>query len=190
MKVLGICGSPRSGATEYVLKEALGVLEAKGVETVFFSVKGKQLGFCQHCDYCLEHKECVVKDDLVELYGLLSEVNGVILASPVHAGAVSGQVKTLMDRTRAWIIKDKNIFSGIPGLGIAVGGDRYGGQDLVLQQIITFFILNGIIPVSGGSFGSNVGVGFCSDDSVDGVKLDLDGFDSLNSCLDVFFKSL
>jgi len=43
-------------------------------------------------------------------------------------------------------------------MAIAVGGDRIGGQELAIQQIITFYILNGIIPVSGGSFGANLGL--------------------------------
>jgi Multimeric flavodoxin WrbA len=61
--ILGICGSPRKKATEYVLSKALEMLSEMGFETELFSVRGKNIGFCQHCDYCLKHKECKLKDE-------------------------------------------------------------------------------------------------------------------------------
>lgn len=60
MKIIGICGSPRKRATEYVLKKALETLKEAGFETEFFTVRGKNIGFCKHCDYCLKHKECTI----------------------------------------------------------------------------------------------------------------------------------
>ena len=39
--ILGICGSPRKQATEYVLTEALNTLEEKGYETELFTVREK-----------------------------------------------------------------------------------------------------------------------------------------------------
>jgi multimeric flavodoxin WrbA len=41
--ILGLCGSPRAGATEYVLREALKMIEAEGYSTKFFSVRGKTI---------------------------------------------------------------------------------------------------------------------------------------------------
>lgn len=64
-------------------------------------------------------------------------------------------------------------------MALAVGGDRIGGQELALQQIVTFYIINGILPVSGGSFGANLGASFWSKDTLDGVKTDDEGFRSL-----------
>ncbi|MCW4033900.1 MAG: NAD(P)H-dependent oxidoreductase, partial [Candidatus Bathyarchaeota archaeon] len=62
--IVGVCASPRNGATEHVLREALSMLQQMGFETKFFTVRNKQIGFCKHCDYCLVHKECIVKDDM------------------------------------------------------------------------------------------------------------------------------
>jgi multimeric flavodoxin WrbA len=64
-------------------------------------------------------------------------------------------------------------------MAIAVGGDRMGGQELALQQIHAFFILNGMIPVSGGFFGANLGATFWSRDTLEGAKADEEGFRSL-----------
>jgi multimeric flavodoxin WrbA len=177
--ILGICGSPREQATDYVLKEALKMLGEKGFETRFWSVRGKRIGFCTHCDYCLKNKECGIKDDMQELYALMKDANGIVFASPVYNGGVSAQTKAIMDRCRAAVASDKNFFRGKIGMGIALGGDRIGGQEPALQQIITFSVLNGMIPVSGGFFGANLGATFWTKDTLEGVKLDEEGFRSL-----------
>ena len=179
MKVIGICGSPRNQATAYVLRKALQMLKKHGFETEFFTVRGKDIGFCRHCDYCLKHKECVMKDDMYKLYPLFRETDGIMIATPVYNGGVSAQTKTIMDRCRALVAADRNMFKYKVGAAIAIGGDRIGGQELAIQQITTFYILNGIIPVGGGSFGANLGATFWSKDTLEGVKTDEEGFRSL-----------
>lgn len=179
MLIVGICGSPRQQASEHVLKEALRMLEEKGFETRFWTVRGKRIGFCTHCDFCLKNKECAFKDDMQELYALLKEAKGIIFATPVYNGGVSAQTKAVMDRCRAVVAADKNFFKHKVGMGIAVGGDRMGGQEAALIQIHTFYILNDMIPVSGGFFGANLGATFWSKDTLEGVKQDEEGFRSL-----------
>ena len=177
--IVGVCGSPRKSATEYVLREALNVLENMSFETEFFTVRGKNIGFCRHCDYCLKNRECINKDDMYQLYSLLRETKGIIIATPVYNGGISAQTKAIMDRCRALVAADRDFFRYKVGMAIAVGGDRIGGQELALQQIITFYILNGVIPVSGGAFGANLGATFWSRDTLEGVQKDEEGFRSL-----------
>ena len=177
--IIGICGSPRKQATEYVLEQALAMLQEKGLETKLWSVHGKWVDYCAHCDYCLKNKECVVQDDVQELYALLTGAQGIIFASPVYNGGVSAQTKAVMDRMRAVVATDKNFFKGKIGMGIVTGGDRNGGQEFALMQIHNFFIINGMIPVGGGFFGANLGATFWSKDTLEGVKLDEEGFRSL-----------
>ena len=186
LMILGICGSPRDQATEHVLNEALRMLTEKGFETRFWTVRGKWVDFCAHCDYCLKNKECVVQDDVQELYALLTQAKGVIFATPVYNGGVSAQTKALMDRTRAMVAADKNVFKGKIGMGLVVGGDRNGGQEFALMQIHTFYIINGMIPVGGGFFGANLGATFWSKDTLEGVKADEEGFRSLRKTVKRF----
>jgi multimeric flavodoxin WrbA len=177
--ILGICGSPRAQATEYILRQALGMLEEAGHQTVFWGVRGKQIGFCSHCDYCLGGKGCIIDDDLQSLYPLLEKAEAYILASPVYNGGISAQLKAVMDRTRALLARDRNFFRNKVGIAIAIGGDRSGGQELAIQQIITFYTLNGAMVLSGGFFGANIGAAFWSKDSLEGVKADDEGFRGL-----------
>jgi multimeric flavodoxin WrbA len=190
MLVVGICGSSRRQATEHVLREALRMLEEKGVETRFWTVRGKRIEFCIHCDHCPEDKLCIFEDDMQELYSLLKEAKGIIFASPVYNGGISAQTKTVMDRCRAVVSADKNFFKHKVGMGITAGGDRIGGQENALIQIHTFYILNGIIPVSGGFFGSNLGATFWTKDTLDGVKQDEEGFRTLKKTVKRFAEFL
>jgi multimeric flavodoxin WrbA len=113
------------------------------------------------------------------VYNLMREADGIILASPVYNGGVSAQMKAIMDRCRALFAADPDTLKYKVGMAIAVGGDRIGGQELAMQQIHTFYILNGVIPISGGPFGSNLGANFWSKDTLEGVKEDKEGFRSL-----------
>lgn len=188
--IVGVCGSPRNQATEYVLKKTLAMLEESGFETRFFSVRGKKLGFCTHCDYCLKNKGCVIKDDMEEVYSLFSEAEGIVIATPVYNGGLSAQIKAVMDRCRALVAGDRNFFKQKVGMAIAVGGDRIGGQEQAILQILAFYILNGMVPVSGGFFGANLGATFWSKDTLAGVKDDEEGFRSLKKTVKRFASCL
>lgn len=188
--ILGICGSPRKMATDHVLGEALKMLEERGFQTALFSVRGKNISPCKHCDYCLKNKECVVKDDMYQLYPLFREAEGFVIATPVYNGGLSAQTKAVIDRTRATLAADPRALRGKPGMAIAIGGDRMGGQELTIQQIHTFYILNGMMPISGGFFGANLGATFWSKDTLEGVKDDAEGFRSLRKTVKKFAEAL
>ena len=188
--ILGFCGSPRAGATEYVLKEALKMVEDEGFKTNFYSVRDRKINFCTHCDYCLQNKGCIFKDDMETLYPLMEEAEGIIFASPVYNGGITAQSKAVIDRTRALVAGNPKVFRGKKGIAIAIGGDRIGGQELALQQIITFYTLNGVLTISGGFFGANIGATFWSKDTRDGVKEDDEGFRTLRKTIKRFVESL
>lgn len=186
MKVFGICASPRNGTTHYVLNHALEVLESHDFETEMFTCQAKDIKPCMHCDYCLENKKCIIQDDMGEVYRNLQDADGIILATPIQSGSISSNLSAIMDRTRALEAIDYNLLRGKIGMSIAVGGDRTGGQDFAHLSNITYFMIHGIIPVSGGPFGSNLGASFWSQDSIDEIKNDTYGMESLERTLNEF----
>ena len=192
MKIVGICGSPREGATEYLLKKALKELESETFETQFITVRDKSISPCTHCNECVESKgKCSISDDMDEIYKALIEADGIIMASPIHFGSVSAQLKAVIDRCQAMIMEDLDIFKNKVGISIVVGGDRSGGQELAIQQINTFYLLNKIIPLSGGSFGANLGACLWSqDDGAEGVKEDEYGLKTLDMTISHFKEFL
>jgi multimeric flavodoxin WrbA len=170
------------------LKKALGQLEEDGFECKMFVCQSKSIRPCMHCDYCLENRKCIIEDDMGEVYENLRRADGIILATPVQSGGISSNLSAIMDRTRALEAVDYNLLRGKIGMSIAVGGDRTGGQDFAHLKNISYFMIHGIIPVSGGPFGSNLGASFWSKDSLDGIKNDDYGWESLNRTL-VEFKN-
>lgn len=190
MKIFGICGSPRKNTTDFIIQNALDKLNNDGFETELFSCAGKTIKPCMHCDYCLKNKKCIIEDDMLDVYENLQNADGIILATPVQSGGISSNLSTIMDRTRALEAIDYNLLRGKIGMSIAVGGDRIGGQDFAHLKNITYFMIHGIIPVSGGPFGSNLGASFWSNDSLEDVKKDEYGMESLNRTLVEFSKFL
>ena len=187
IRILGISGSPRNMATEFLVQEALRIARNEHeAETDYFSARGKELKFCTHCDFCIKKKDgCVHKDDISsELYGKMIWADAWILGTPVYQGTVSAQTKTIMDRCRAMVASDPKVFLNKVGMGIAGGGDRIGGQEPSIQTILNFYVINGIIPVGGGAFGANLGATFWSkDQGAEGVAEDLEGMKSLRKTL-------
>lgn len=193
LMILGISGSPRSKSTEYVCKYGLQLLDELGYETRYWSVMAKKLRFCTHCDHCRKRNGCIFNDDMDELYSLMEEAGAYVIATPVYHGGISGQLKTVFDRCRALLSKNSNVFRYKPVISIAVGGDRVGGHEHAIQQILSFFQMNGGVPISGGTFGANLGATFWSRDSLESVKQDEEGFKTLSKTinhLDKYLKRL
>ena len=187
IRILGISGSPRNMATDFLVREALKIAEEKyGAETDYFSAKGKKLNFCIHCDFCIRTKEgCIHKDDIsAELYDKMTWADAWIIGTPVYQGTLSAQTKTIMDRCRAIVAKNPKVFLNKVGMGIADGGDRIGGQEPAIQTILNFYVINEMIPVGGGSFGANLGGTFWSKDKgAEGASEDSEGMRSLRKTL-------
>ncbi|MDK2911122.1 MAG: hypothetical protein PWR29_79 [Methanolobus sp.] len=182
VRLLGISGSPRKKATDYIVNEALRYAQEKyGAETEYFSASGKDMKFCIHCDYCVRTKQgCIHKDDLVELYEKMIWADAWIIGTPVYQGTLSAQTKTILDRCRAVVARDPKVFMNKVGAAAAVGGDRIGGQEPAIRTIHDFYVISEMIPIGGGSFGSNLGGTFWSKDrGAEGVSEDPDGLRSL-----------
>ncbi len=186
--ILGVSGSPRNQATEHVLRQALDQINLAGYETLFWGVRGKKIGFCTHCDYCLKGEGCAINDDMQELYSLLEQAEAYVFATPVYNGGTSGQLKAVMDRTRALFASNNKALRYKPGIAIAVGGDRSGGQEPAIQQILNYYTMSRAVPISGGFFGANLGASFWSRDTLDGVKQDEEGFKGLDKTLKRLIK--
>ncbi len=184
--LLGICGSPRKQGTEFAVQYALDYAREKfNFETDFWTVRGKKINFCIHCDYCVnEKKGCIHKDDMLELYPKLENAKFLLFGTPVFQGNLSGQLKTIMDRCRALVAKNPQVFKGKFAAALAVGGDRNGGQEIAIRTILDFYQQNHIFSISGGAFGANLGASLWSKDiGKDGVENDEEGLRAIRKII-------
>ena len=169
MRVLGICGSPHpDGNTAFALRLALRTLQELGLETEYIALAGKSI---HPCDGCHRHRDgaCVYDDDMTPIYAALLRCDGLILASPVYMGMVTGQMKVMMDRTVLFRSGGALRLSGKVGAGIACGGFRNGGQELTLQNMHTFFLQQDMLAISDGPGYSHSGaaiVGRAAEDAL------------------------
>ncbi|MFX1312439.1 MAG: flavodoxin family protein [Promethearchaeota archaeon] len=185
-QLLGICGSPRKQGTEFAVQYALKYAAEKfGFDIEFWSVRKKKINFCLHCDYCIrEKKGCINKDDMEILYTKLEQAKFLLLGTPVFQGNLSGQLKTVMDRCRAMVAKNPNVFKNKIGGALAVGGDRNGGQEIAIRSILDFFQQNHVLIVSGGAFGANLGASLWSKDlGLKGIESDTEGLKTIKKVI-------
>ena len=174
-KIIGICGSPRSGATEYSLKRALASAEKiSGIETELILLKDKKIHRCVHCNRCAESETplpnyCIFDDGMKGVIDRFVTADGIIIATPVYEMSVTGLVKDFMDRLRSFIFESvhrkQNAFINMPvvGGGIAIGGTRNGGQETTLATIVNFFLTYEILA-TGGPGGNYLGAAVWSQD--------------------------
>ncbi len=184
--LLGLCGSPRKQGTEFAIHYALNYAAEKfNFETEFWTVRGKTIKFCVHCDYCIrEKKGCAHVDNLGELYPKIEEAKFLLLGTPVFQGNLSGQLKTIMDRCRALLAINPNVFKNKIGMALAVGGDRSGGQEIAIRSILDFYQQNQVICVSGGAFGANLGASLWSKDlGKKGIEQDDEGLRTIRKVI-------
>ena len=134
MKVVGICGSPRRGNTEWMLRRLLEALAKRGAETELILLRRKRIKSCNGCLTCevggRERKGvCTIQDDMQEIYPRLLEADCLVFGTPVYFEMLSGLLKNFIDRTcPIWPRLEGKLFAGIAvaeeGLGKAIDNLR------------------------------------------------------------------
>ena len=94
-----INSTPRKGGNSEILANrfAEGALSA-GHDVRVVNVRELKLGFCTGCMYCQSHDKCVLGDSMNEMCAVVQKADVVVFATPVYYYAVSGQLKTFIDR--------------------------------------------------------------------------------------------
>lgn len=149
MKILGINGSHRKESrTLFFLNKALAVCQEEGLETEVTELYDKRLEYCKHCNHCKTNPgECSIQDDIPGIFRKMRESDAIILASPTYFASISSRMKTLMDRSIT-LRRDNYALKNKIGGGITIGASRNGGQELVLNQIINFFLMQEMLPAA------------------------------------------
>jgi len=113
-KVLILSASPRKGGNSDLLCDQFlrGAKEA-GNQAEKISVRDKKINFCTGCGACQANGgKCVQKDDMAEILDKMVTADVIVMATPVYFYTMSGQMKTLIDRTvsRYTAISNKEMY--------------------------------------------------------------------------------
>jgi len=102
VKVVAFLGSPRpEGNTEALLNEALRGIGEEGHNITLFKPSQMNISPCLNCDGCVDTGECVLHDDMEQVYEAIRKGDRFILASPIFFLGLSAQIKALIDRCQA-----------------------------------------------------------------------------------------
>jgi len=134
-------GSPRiKGNTDLLLDKALQGAQSEEIEVEKLVVDKLKIAPCREYYGCLRDGNCVIRDDMVDIYPKLLDTDSIIVASPIFFYGVTGQLKALIDRCQAlwvrkYILKQDLPDSARKGAFIAVGATR--GEQLFDGAILT-----------------------------------------------------
>lgn len=123
MKIIGILGSARKeGNTEVLLDVALDEAKKQGILTDKIPLRDKSIAPCDGCLACTKTGECIIEDDAQEIYQKMLASDGILWATPVYFWSMSGQTKTLMDRTYALLYPKLQLTNKVGGLILVAAG--------------------------------------------------------------------
>ena len=177
IEILGVSGSPRKGGnTDQCLQEALRAC-SENCRTELVNLANLKIGECNGCNRCKKEGTrrlpCPAHDDeMTPLYAKLASADGLLFASPVYYGSVTGIMKVFMDRFLPFYDESgsrselKGALRFKPAGAIAVGGGRNDGVEAVLYTLHRFFLFNDMLVVGTAGYpdsASNLGGAIFSD---------------------------
>jgi multimeric flavodoxin WrbA len=146
MNILAVSCSPRkNGTTVEVLTEVLKGAEEEGSNVELFSVAGKTLNGCISCYVCKEKGECVLPDDMQELYAKMSKADGIVFGTPIYYYGMTAQAKTIIDRSFSLNTPVNSLKNKVGGV-VTVAGSL--GMVDVLKDFYFFFAVKQMLPAS------------------------------------------
>ena len=128
MKILGICGSPRKGNTEWLMRELMRATEKRGGKTELITLKDKNIKICDGCLSCEKTSACHIKDEMQETYKKILSADAVVLGSPTYMDAPTSLAMNFIHRMYPLYgkIKGKRFASVVVG--------QVGGQEGITSR--------------------------------------------------------
>lgn len=105
-KILAVAGSARRGGnSDRILEAALDVMRDRGAEVETVIPRELDVTPCRSCWGCWETGACVVRDAMQDIYVRFSEVDHIVVGSPVYFTSVPGHLKLLIDRFQCFWVR-------------------------------------------------------------------------------------
>ena len=130
MKLISVCGSPRNGNTEWMLKQLHALAVSSGITSDLILLRKQDIKSCNGCLTCEKGGKdrkgiCSIKDDMQDIYPRLLEADLIVYGTPVYFEMLSGLLKNFIDRTcPIWPRLEGKSFAGIAvaeeGIGSAI----------------------------------------------------------------------
>lgn len=143
MNILVISSSPNlEGLTAACAGAAIEGIQSAGATAYEVRLNDLKVGQCQACDNgwgtCHADHRCQVEDDFQALHSRVTQVDGLVLVTPVYWGEMSESAKAFTDRLRrceATRSRGESGLFGKPVIAIAAAGGSGGGMITCLASM-------------------------------------------------------
>lgn len=103
MNILVLLGSPRKkgnseSAAVTVVEQIIATI---GGKAEYIRLAAEEIAPCIACGGCEKTGKCVVKDDMIDLYGKVDGADLIFLVAPTYFYGLSAQIKRFIDRIQA-----------------------------------------------------------------------------------------
>ncbi len=159
MKILAFQGSPRlKGNTDLLLDAFLEGAQEGGGEIEKINLYRIDLKPCLECGECDETGECVIPDDMREIYPKLDQAHVIVVASPIFFYNITSRTQALVERSQArWVAKyvlKRTLSLPHPRYGLFLSLGATQGKKLFegVQRVIKYFFDALQVEYQGGLF--------------------------------------
>ena len=136
------CSPRRSGNTGMLLELLVDAFSKEGLETETKYLYELNFSGCTECEMCYNGDDCVIADDMKDIYPILENACGILFLTPVFFASLPSQAKAVIDRAQPYYIR-KYVFKKSPrkpGLGgLIAHSERKGSFDCLTIPVKYFF---------------------------------------------------
>lgn len=106
-KIIIISSTPRKGGNSEKLAQAFakGAIENGNIVEII-NLREMNINYCKGCFACARHGQCIIADDAAAIITKIHDADITVFATPIYFYSISGQLKTLLDRTNPLYGKD------------------------------------------------------------------------------------
>lgn len=114
MRAVVLFGGPRkNGNTMKLTERFMDGLKSSGCEIDFIDAANLKVSSCTGCLYCEKYGNCVINDEMQNIYDKIDNSNIIVLSSPIYFASVTSQLKAVIDRfqtlySRRYVLKTDN----------------------------------------------------------------------------------
>ncbi len=99
MDIVALMGSPRKNSnTDILLDRMIEGARESGHNIKKYCVSDLNVGACRACGTCMKGENCVLNDDGLKITHEIAKAEGLMVATPIYYGQMTGALKVLIDR--------------------------------------------------------------------------------------------
>ncbi len=137
-KIVAVLGSPNKtkGYSGRMVKQVLAGARDLGAKTEIIPIYDYTIEPCRGCFVCSKHGKCVIDDDYLKVADAWIDSDGYLLATPNYMNGVTGQIKTLFDRSFSYLYHLQKLKGKHAVTVVSSGGPEFDAVQAYFSNIL------------------------------------------------------